>query len=159
MPGPRLVIEIVTPGRTACAWLKKGEDDYLKRLSRHADVSMRPVRTGRGGDGSGAGLLRREADAILKALRPGGMVVVMDQGGRELDSVQFAALVDRWRQEGRPVNVIIGGHLGLAEEVKDRAALAVSMSRMTFTHEMARLFFLEQLYRAFTIIAGSDYHK
>jgi len=159
MSGPRCTIDLVFPGRTSCAYLKKGEDDYLKRLSRYAEIGLRPVKAGRSSDGSDRSLLESEAREILKKIRPQSLVVVLDQRGREATSEEFAAMVDRWRHDGRPVSVVIGGHLGLAEAVRERADVVVAISRMTFTHEMARLFVLEQIYRAFTILAGSEYHK
>ena len=158
MAGPRLSVELITPGRTACSWLKQGEEEYLKRLSRYARVEIKAVRPARG-KMSDEAVLRCEAGAIGRAIRPRSLIVAMDQAGRETDSAGFASLVAGWQRDNRRVSVLIGGHLGLAQSLKQQADLLLAMSRMTFTHEMARLFFLEQLYRAFTIIGGSRYHK
>jgi 23S rRNA (pseudouridine1915-N3)-methyltransferase len=86
--------------------------------------------------------------------------VALDRGGRQLSSEELAALLAKWRNEGqRCISFLIGGPLGLAPQLVAEADAVLALSKMTLTHEMARLFLIEQLYRAFTIMAGSGYHK
>ncbi len=159
MASPSGVIDLVFPGRTSCAYLRQGEADYLKRLSRFADVTLKPVKAGRSFDGSGASVIKAEGVEMLRKIPASHGVIALDPGGMELSSEEFAVLLGRQREEGRGISFAIGGHLGLAAVIKERADRLMAISRMTFTHEMARMFLLEQIYRGYNIMAGSEYHK
>ncbi|MDE5750353.1 MAG: 23S rRNA (pseudouridine(1915)-N(3))-methyltransferase RlmH, partial [Duncaniella sp.] len=101
----------------------------------------------------------REGQAILAALQPSDMVVLLDERGRQLTSREFAGEIERGMNAGlKRMVFIVGGPYGFSPEVYARAAKQLSLSRMTFTHEMVRLFFAEQLYRAMTIMRGEPYH-
>lgn len=101
----------------------------------------------------------REGELLLKQLREGDYVVLLDEGGREFRSVEWASHLDgRLFRTGRRLVFIIGGPYGFAQAVYAAAHEKVSLSRMTFSHQMVRLFFVEQLYRAMTILHGEPYH-
>ena len=101
----------------------------------------------------------KEAELILKALQPGDVVVLLDEHGKEFTSVEFAKILqDKISYVGKDIVFVIGGAYGFSEAVYKRANSKISLSRMTFSHQMVRAIFTEQLYRAFTIIKGEPYH-
>ncbi|MFW8600243.1 23S rRNA (pseudouridine(1915)-N(3))-methyltransferase RlmH [Desulfobacterota bacterium M19] len=152
-------IELLVVGKTKQDYLAAGIDDYLQRLRPYCPLSVKVVKEKRGRLPDNA-RLREEGEKLISLVPRGALLVVLDPGGRRLSSEELAFDVGRWRDTGRQLIVfVVGGPLGLSAEVKRRADVVVSLSRMTFTHEMVRLLFLEQLYRAFTILAGSKYHK
>ena len=101
----------------------------------------------------------READLILKALQPGDTVVLLDEHGREFRSVEFATWMERkLSATGKRLVFIIGGPYGFSPRIYQAAQEKVSLSKMTFSHQMIRLVFVEQIYRAMTILRGEPYH-
>ncbi len=153
-------IKVIVVGATRSPFLKEGERYYLKKLRRYAptdwiEVKPRKVTSGR----STEEILRGEGQAIVKKCLPDDEVIVLDPRGREYDSPEFAALLEGLHRKTKQISFVIGGPLGLSREILDRAGHAVSLSRMTLTHEMSRLILLEQLYRAHTLIKGEKYHK
>lgn len=104
--------------------------------------------------------LALEAEAMLARVPAGYPVVVLEERGRNLDSRQFAQQIARWRDEGRGgVAFLVGSARGLGEAARSRADLRLSLSKMTFPHELAAALLAEQLYRALAILAGHPYHK
>ncbi len=102
---------------------------------------------------------REEERGLLKVLPPGGRVVVLDERGELMDSRAFARKLGTWRDQGaREVAFVIGGAYGLTDAVRQRADLVLSLSPMTFPHQLVRVLFAEQLYRAHAILHGSGYH-
>ena len=103
--------------------------------------------------------IEREGEILLQNVQ-GDYLVCLDRGGRLLDSIALAEQVERWKmQSQKNLTFVIGGNLGLSAELLTRADFVLSLSPMTFTHDMTRLILLEQLYRACTIMAGEKYHK
>jgi 23S rRNA (pseudouridine1915-N3)-methyltransferase len=142
-------IRILWIGRTKERYLNEGIDRYLKLLSPMAQVSIIEIKEqkGKGRDDS----LSEEGRKILKQTQT---YALLDRTGRELTSPGLA----RFLQERVSVDFLIGGPYGVSDEIRDRAEDTIALSRMTFTHEMIRVFFLEQLFRAMTIIHGREYH-
>ncbi len=102
---------------------------------------------------------QREGQTIISMLQPGDVVVLLDERGKEFTSREFAAYVDKKMVQGiKRLIFVIGGPYGFSSEMYQRANEKISLSRMTFTHEMVRLFFVEQIYRAMTILRGEPYH-
>ena len=100
-----------------------------------------------------------EGKLILKNLRDSDEVVLLDEHGREFRSVEFASMLEkRLSASSRDLVFVIGGAYGFSTEVYERASSKISLSKMTFSHQMVRTIFVEQLYRAFTIIRGESYH-
>lgn len=152
-------LELLFPGKTKEAYLKKGIDDFSERLSHYVKTDFKIIKD-RSGSQDTARAMRLEGEQLLENCSKSAWVVVLDPGGRQLSSEEFAGMVENWEGQGRQVvSFIIGGPDGLSPAVIARADLLLSLSRMTFTHEMARLFLLEQLYRAYSIKAGTKYHK
>lgn len=134
-------------------------DEYLKRLTRYVTYDISELRD----SSSGADDLRviqLESLKLLTAVERDDWVILLDEGGRQLSSVELAALIQEKQQQGcKRAAFVIGGFAGVSEQVKKRAQLKLSLSRMTLTHELARVLLTEQLYRAYTLIAGVPYHK
>jgi 23S rRNA (pseudouridine1915-N3)-methyltransferase len=98
-----------------------------------------------------------EAAQIMKCLE--GFTIALDEKGKEFSSREFSTLIERQKDSGATISFIIGGAYGLADEVKNKVDMKISLSKMTFTHQMVRVFLLEQLYRSICIINGKEYHN
>lgn len=156
-------MKIILPflGKTKSQYLSDGIADFSGRLQHFAQLDI-PVLKEKKRSAKEDPARHKEEDgqALLAAVPKSAFLVGLDPGGRELSSEELAEMITRWEDQGvREVAFVIGAHLGLAEEVLARANLLMSLSRMTFTHEIARFLLLEQLYRAFSIKAGTGYHK
>ncbi len=103
--------------------------------------------------------LKLEGDRILNRLKPQDYVIVLGINGKQQDSLTFSEQVREWRDQSVSIVFVIGGSMGLGEEIYKRADKTLSLSEMTFPHQLARVMMLEQLYRAFKIISGERYHK
>lgn len=154
-------IKIILVGKTKEDYIKRGEVELLRRIGRYADVQYIIIKRGKLTKNSSVdGILKREAVKIAKRIEKGDFVIALDLAGQRLSSQGFARIIERKMGEGiSSITFLIGGPLGLAEDVLKKAHLRLSLSDMTFTHQMIRLFLLEQIYRAFTIIHGEKYHK
>ncbi len=147
-------------GKTREKYLDAGIRDYAHRLSRYVGVELKVLREKHGHRGPDERIRLQDAEQLLASMPAGAMAVALDSSGRQPDSRALALLLDTWEDRGiREVFFLIGGHLGLHQRVLERADLVLSLSRLTFPHEMARLILMEQLYRACTIKAGHSYHR
>jgi 23S rRNA (pseudouridine1915-N3)-methyltransferase len=155
-----LRFELLFLGKTKETYLAAGISDYLKRLNRYTATEIRILKEGRVKKNEPENLqIERESDILLQNVQ-GSYLVCLDRTGKQLDSLELANQVEKWEMQGqKKVTFIIGGPLGLSQAILARADLILSLSRLTLTHEMSRLFLLEQLYRAGTIRAGEKYHK
>jgi len=150
-------IKLLLVGKTDRGHVAEGMAAYLDRLSRTMTVEQQVLPEA--GRGEPAYQQRTESDRILAALKQGERVVVLDERGRTMTSPQFAGQLGSWRDQGvRQVVFVIGGAYGLTEEVRQRADLVLALSAMTFPHQLVRVLFAEQLYRAFSIMQGGPYH-
>lgn len=156
-----LRFKISVVGRTRASFLQEGERFYLERLRRYVKTEWAEVKPARVTRGRPEGdILQEEGRSLLKQAGDRDIVVPLDRTGTQYDSPGLARRLERWSgQAGGPIHFVIGGPLGLSEGVLGRAALVLSLSRLTLTHEMVRTLLLEQLYRACTILAGERYHK
>ncbi|MEW6429667.1 MAG: 23S rRNA (pseudouridine(1915)-N(3))-methyltransferase RlmH [Thermodesulfobacteriota bacterium] len=154
-------LELFSPGKTKLDFIARGIDEYRGRLERFCPIELVVTRdhgARKGGDEERA--RAEEGRELLGRLPKEALVVALDLSGRMLSSEGLAALIDTWEMEGRRrIAFVIGGFAGLSGEVLARADLRLSLSPMTFTHEMARLLLLEQLYRAFSIKHATGYHR
>ncbi len=152
-------IHLLSVGRPRNTAFRDGAAEYLKRLKHYATIQSVAVRE-EPGHRSPDEILRKEADRLERALPQDAYVVALDRSGDMCDSRQLAERLSQLGLLGRSRAVfLVGGPLGLSEELMARADWRLSLSPMTFPHELARLVLLEQLYRAFTIIRGEQYHK
>ncbi len=153
-------IELPFLGKTKNSFIDQGIKEYCSRLKHYSSLHIHVLKT-KMKKGWNEEQQRCEEGRVLLASLPQATVkVVLDAGGGQLSSEAFAALISRFEQDGRKhIAFLIGGPTGHATEVLDSADHLISFSKMTFTHDMVRLFLVEQLYRAYTIKAGEKYHK
>jgi len=154
-------VRVLWVGKTREDYLREGINIFKSRLKRYLDFKTLAVKGEkiRPGDRPEP-LLKREEQRILGALHPADKVVVLDPTGKAMSSDDFGRFLGSLQDQGvRSLVFVLGGPLGLGPAVTDRAEFRISLSPMTFTHEMARLILLEQIYRAMTIIKGEKYHK
>ena len=143
-------ITIIQVGKTKESSFKEIEAEFLKRLGPYCDLQTIIIKTSD---------IATENTQIQQKIPQDQIVIALDGRGQQLTSEAFATQIEAWRDlEGGKIAIIIGGPHGLTSETLERANLKLSFSRMTFTHQMVRLFLLEQLYRGFMILAGKSYH-
>lgn len=147
-------------GKTSTGYVADAVADFLKRASRHVPVEFAVIPDVKPSKGSTEDMQkRREGQAILAALTPADHVVLLDERGKMPTSREFAGMIEQGMNRGlRRMVMVIGGPYGFSKEVYDRADSMLALSRMTFTHEMVRLFLAEQIYRATAIMHGEPYH-
>lgn len=153
-------ISLLTVGATRTDYLQKGIDLYLGRLRHYLPVELVALPDIRNTKAlSPEQQKEREGEQILAWVQPSDKVVLLDERGREFTSREFATELQRYMASGvRRTVFVVGGPYGFSEAVYSRADGKVSFSRMTFSHEMIRLFFVEQVYRAMTILRNEPYH-
>jgi 23S rRNA (pseudouridine1915-N3)-methyltransferase len=152
-------LRIVALGHRMPAWVEAGVADYAKRLPRDWQfevVELRPAPRDRGR--TVAQLLAAEADAIAQATR-GATVVALDERGAPWTTRRLADHVARWRDDDADVAFVVGSADGLAPAVKQAAAARVALSAMTLPHGLVRVLLAEQVYRAWSLLAGHPYHR
>jgi 23S rRNA (pseudouridine1915-N3)-methyltransferase len=148
---------IIWTGKTRDARLRALIDDYAERLSHFVRCEVTEIREQGRTDKTG---IDKETRRISDALRPASLTVLLDPEGAEWTSQELARQLRKWEGNGiKEVAFVVGGPNGLAPELVSQADKRWSLSRLTLTHEMARVLLFEQLYRAFTIIHGLPYQK
>ena len=148
---------IIWTGKTRDARLRALIDDYAERLSHFVRCEVTELKELARTDKTG---IDKETRRISDALRPGSLTILLDPEGAEWTSQDLAAQLKNWEGNGvKEIAFVVGGPNGLAPELVARADKRWSLSRLTLTHEMARVLLLEQLYRAFTIVHGLPYQK
>lgn len=149
---------IIAIGRLHEPW-KTLAAEYEKRLKPYARVRVFEVReTKFSSAGERTRVLAKEAEEILSSIPEGSVCFALVETGDEMDSRGFASFLSKYEDAGRPLTFVIGGALGLDKKVIEKVFKTVSLSRLTFTHETARVILLEQIYRAATILKGKTYH-
>jgi len=151
-----LKLSLVTVGRLKDRHVAPLCADYSGRITRYAPWSIVEVKDARGESSKRAPSV--EADRLLDRIPKQAHVVTLDEHGARRTSVDFSRWLDARQHAGKDVVFVLGGPFGLGDAVKQRANESLRLSDMTLPHELARLLFLEQLYRAFTILRGSKYH-
>ena len=153
-------IIFLTIGKTEDVYLKEGIDKYVKRLKHYTRLEVVELNELKNTKALTQEQQKaKEAELIMKKITPLDYVVLLDENGMELTSKQFAGYLEKKSNTSTASIVfVVGGPYGFDRLVYERANDKLSFSRMTFSHQMIRLFFAEQLYRAFTIIKGEPYH-
>lgn len=157
-------ITIIAVGKIKESYLKEGINEYIKRLRRFCNIDIIEVADQQAPESLSPAqeeqVRETEGESILKKIKPGSTVIALDVRGISLDSVEFADKINNYAISGNShITFIIGGSLGLHNNVLKAANERLSLSRMTFPHQLTRLILLEQIYRAFKIINGEVYHK
>jgi 23S rRNA (pseudouridine1915-N3)-methyltransferase len=153
-------IELLFLGKTKDSYLSDGIAAYLSRLKHYTQITVKILKAHKISKANDDSVKEQEGKILLANAAPQAFKIALDSRGRQFTSEEVAELIQGWELQGvKRICFIIGGALGLSEEVVGQADLLFSLSKMTFTHDMTRLFLLEQLYRAYTIKAGEKYHK
>jgi 23S rRNA (pseudouridine1915-N3)-methyltransferase len=157
-------ITIISVGKLKEKYLKQGIEEYLKRLSAYAKVNIVEVADEKAPENmSEAEMLavkRKEGERILGAITADTYVITLEIEGKMLTSEQLAAKMDELATYGKSkIAFVIGGSIGVSEDVRKRSDFALSFSKMTFPHQLMRLVLVEQIYRGFRIIKNEPYHK
>ena len=146
--------------KTDVSYVKAGLDDYLSRLKHYVDFEIVTVQPKTASSASPEMVKKQEGELIIRQLQKADRIVLLDEHGKEFRSVEFADYIQRQANAAvRNLCFVIGGAFGFSEEVYKVAHEKISLSKMTFNHQMVRLFFTEQLYRAFTILNHEKYHN
>ena len=152
-------IELWHVGKTKRAWLAKGEDEYLKKCSRYAKMSVQYLKPAKTTD---AAMARKQESAVIRSAlekQPGVYTILLDERGVSMSSPRLSKHLEHLAVQGRnPIRFVTGGAFGVDPELREEVDMVLSLSDMVFPHELARVILLEQLYRAFTILRGESYH-
>ena len=150
-------IRFIWPGKTKDEHLRALVAEYLKRLQRFVRCEVIETRDFSGSDRA---RIEKESAALLAAITESSFMMLLDVDGREWNSHELAEQVRRWENDSvKEVAIVVGGQDGVSAEVEQRAQKKWRLSRLTLTHEMARVLAVEQIYRAYTINRGMPYQK
>lgn len=159
-----MLIKIICVGKIKEKYFIMAIEEYKKRLSAYATVEFVEVQDEKIPLNASLKeeeiIKRKEGEKVLNKLKDNDFVILLDVYGKEIDSVSFSNYLNNKMIQGvSSFTFVIGGSLGLSEELRKRANEKISLSKMTFTHQFCRVILLEQVYRAFKIIRGETYHK
>jgi 23S rRNA (pseudouridine1915-N3)-methyltransferase len=153
-------IKLLLTGKTDEEYLKTGIREYAMRIQRYVPFEIVEIPALK----NAAKLSQSEQNAresvmIVKKILPGDVIILLDEQGKEMRSAEFASFLNKqFLTGGKNLVFVVGGPFGFDPSLKKQASFILSLSRMTFSHQMVRLFFTEQLYRGLTIIRGESYH-
>ena len=153
-------ITLLTVGKTDRDWVRQGLDIYVSRLKHYIPFNLLELPELKNVSALSKDQIKvKEGELILKNVRPADDLILLDEHGKEYSSIQLAKILqDKISYECRDMVFVIGGAYGFSDAVYARANSKLSLSKMTFSHQMVRTIFAEQLYRAFTIMKGEPYH-
>jgi 23S rRNA (pseudouridine1915-N3)-methyltransferase len=153
-------IKVLAIGPTELSYLQEGIEQYLKRLMHYVPVEIICTPDIRAGKSASPDYIKeQEGNILLHHLSVTDMAILLDEHGKQMSSQAFSEYLQRYMNRGvRTLTFITGGAFGFSRAVHDRVKERLSLSSMTFPHQLVRLIFLEQLYRAFTILKGESYH-
>jgi len=153
-------IKLLTIGKTDNKQLQQLIDEYTKRLGHYIKFNLEIIPDIKNSKNlSEAQQKQKEGDLILSKVKPSDVLILLDENGKQLDSIGFSNYLQKHMNSGiKQLIFVIGGPYGFSNEVYQKAQGKLSLSKMTFSHQMVRLFFIEQLYRGFTILRNEPYH-
>lgn len=150
------MIKIICIGKLKEKYLQQAEKEYIKRLTKYNKVKIIELNNESLDKKT---TLEKEGNKILEQINNNEQVITLDINGKTLDSITFAKELEKKIMINSQITFIIGGSYGLSEKVKKRSDFALSFSKLTFPHQLFRIIFIEQLYRAYKIINNETYHK
>ena len=155
-----MTIKLLTIGKTDNKQLQTLIDDYAKRLGHYIKFSLEIIPDLKKAKNLSEGQQKqKEGELILSKVSNTDVLILLDENGKQLDSVGFSSYLQKHMNSGiKQLIFLIGGPYGFSEDVYKKAQGKLSLSKMTFSHQMVRLFFIEQLYRSFTILKNEPYH-
>lgn len=149
-------LKVLWIGKSRDPWVREAVDEYAGRIRRYMPLELVDIRDEKGAEAEE--MRRRECERLEKQIPPGATLILLDERGEQMDSLSLSSFIGMQRDIGTGTLVFaIGGAYGFSEEFRHRGKM-LSLSRMTFTHQMVRPFLLEQIYRAFTILNAEPYH-
>ena len=153
-------IVLITIGKTNEKYLIEGISNYQKRLKHYINFEMTEIVNIKNTKNlSEVELMKKEGELIIKQIQSSDHLVLLDDKGKDFTSPKFAQKLQQWMLSGKKRLVfVVGGAYGFSEEVYKRGNEKISLSKMTFSHQMVRLFFVEQIYRGYTILNNEPYH-
>lgn len=155
-----MLITIAAVGTRLDPWVYAAIESYRTRLPRHIGLKMEEIPLARRrGAADIAQAVETEGERLLRLLRPGGVVLALDEHGQQWSSAELARQLESWLATEPQVAILIGGPDGLSAACKARADRLWSLSRLTLPHALARVLLVEQIYRAWTILHGHPYHR
>ena len=149
------MIKIICVGKIKEKYFVSAINEYLKRLSKYVKIDIVEIKD----EARAEVALKIEGEKILSKIKDDEYVIALDIAGEKISSIDFAKKIDKVFNNNSKLTFVIGGSYGLSQEVKKRSNYLLSFSKMTFPHQLIRIFLLEQVYRAFKISAGESYHK
>jgi 23S rRNA (pseudouridine1915-N3)-methyltransferase len=151
---------IVAVGHKMPAWIETGYNEYAKRMPPDCRLQLKEIKpVDRSGSRTAETVMAMEKSRIEEALPKNSRLVVLDERGKDLTTLQLSQCLSQWRQEGGDVVFVVGGADGLDTELKKKADLTIRLSSMTLPHGMVRVLLAEQLYRAWSITQNHPYHR
>lgn len=152
-------ITLLVVGKTTSAQIESLIQEYQKRLTHYVPFALQVIPELKNTKALTPDQQKQaEGELILRAVAQSADIVLLDEHGKEFRSIEFADYIQKKMSSGRDVVFVVGGPYGFSEAVYQRANGKISLSKMTFSHQMVRLFFVEQIYRAMTILRGEPYH-
>ncbi len=153
-------IQIIAVGQKMPAWVDQAYQDYAKRLPRQQAVTLSQIATAPRKSGQGvARLQQQEADKIRAKIKPGSLIIALDEHGSQWSTREWAQQLADWQQDQQQVNFLIGGPDGLDTELLQQANHKIALGKMTMPHGLVRVVLIEQLYRAWSLLQGHPYHR
>lgn len=153
-------VTLLCIGKTGKKFLEEGEQEYLKRLRHYISFQLQIIPDIKQAKNlSQIQIKQREGELILEKISPADTLILLDEKGKEYSSLDFSNyLQDQFNRGGKHLYFVVGGPYGFSDDVYQRSNGKISLSQMTFSHQMIRLFFIEQVYRAMTILKNEPYH-
>lgn len=152
-------IKLISIGKTDESYLQEGIHKYVSRLKHYVNFEIIIINDVKLGKKQNVGLQKEmEGKEIMAKLNNSDYLILLDEKGEEYTSVNFSKYLQKKMNSGNDIVFVIGGPFGFSDRIYERANAKVALSKLTFSHQMVRLFFVEQLYRAFTILKGEKYH-
>jgi 23S rRNA (pseudouridine1915-N3)-methyltransferase len=153
-------IRLVAVGDRQPSWVDSAFDDYVTRLPPQWRFQLDEIATAtRRKSARPDSAKTAEAQSILSRVKPSEQVVLLDERGKQFTSRELADRIDQWQAVGEDVVFVIGGPDGVADDIRKRANLVWSLSRLTLPHGLARVLYAEQMYRAWSLLSGHPYHR
>lgn len=152
-------ITLLVVGKTTDSHIEALIQEYQKRLTHYLPFTLQVIPELKNTKALTSEQQKQaEGELILRTITPATDLILLDEHGKEYRSIEFADYIQKRMSSGRDVVFVVGGPYGFSEAVYQRANAKISLSKMTFSHQMVRLFFVEQIYRAMTILRGEPYH-
>tara|TARA_B100000945_G_scaffold292680_1_gene268092 strand:- start:1133 stop:1597 length:465 start_codon:yes stop_codon:yes gene_type:complete len=152
-------LEVISISNKLTKWENETLNFYLKQISLSINITIHNIKPAQGKSQSIREVQNNEEKNILKRIKPDSLIISFDRKGKQLDSLQFADLIQNFLRSGKSCSLIIGGSYGLSESFLEKSDHVISFSALTFPHKLFKILLIEQLYRSLTIIKNKPYHK